>query len=96
MSRTARLGLFILGTLAILACGVFIIGSKHFLFSSTYLLKADFDNVAGLASGADVQMGGVHCGTVVGVELPHQPGGKADGEGGKDDVKRNRERKLDA
>jgi len=76
MSRTARLGLFILGTLAILACGVFIIGSKHFLFSSTYLLKADFDNVAGLASGADVQMGGVHCGTVVGVELPHQPGGK--------------------
>jgi phospholipid/cholesterol/gamma-HCH transport system substrate-binding protein len=76
MSRIARLGLFILGTLGILAAGVFIIGSKHFFFSSTYVLKTEFENVAGLAEGADVQMGGVHCGNVLRVELPHQPAGK--------------------
>ncbi len=48
MSRVARLGAFIVVTLAVLAAGVFIIGSKEYLFRSTYQLKAQFDNVAGL------------------------------------------------
>ena len=74
MSRVARLGAFIVGTLAILAAGVFIIGSKEYLFRSTYQLKAQFDNVAGLAAGADVQVGGVHSGTVHSITLPHRPG----------------------
>jgi phospholipid/cholesterol/gamma-HCH transport system substrate-binding protein len=68
------LGAFILVTLAILAVGVFVIGSKEYLFRSTYQLKAEFDNVAGLAAGADVQVGGVHSGTVESILLPHKPG----------------------
>ena len=74
MSKLARLGTFIVLTLAILATGVFVIGSKEYLFRSTYQLKAQFDNVAGLAAGADVQVGGVHSGTVHSIELPHKPG----------------------
>jgi len=74
MSRVARLGAFILVTIAILAVGVFVIGSKEYLFRSTYQLKAEFDNVAGLAAGADVQVGGVHSGTVESIVLPHKPG----------------------
>ena len=76
MSRLARLGAFIVATLAVLATGVFIIGSKEYLFASTYQLKAQFDNVAGLADGADVQVGGVHSGMVTGIELPRKPGDK--------------------
>ena len=76
MSRLARLGAFIVATLAVLAIGVFIIGSKQYLFSSTYQLSAQFDNVAGLSEGADVQVGGVHSGTVHRIELPHKPGEK--------------------
>jgi phospholipid/cholesterol/gamma-HCH transport system ATP-binding protein len=57
-------------TLAILAAGVFVIGSKEYLFRSTYQLKAQFDNVAGLAEGADVQVGGVHSGTVHSIDCP--------------------------
>jgi outer membrane protein OmpA-like peptidoglycan-associated protein len=76
MSRLARLGAFIVATLAVLATGVFIIGSKEYLFASTYQLKAQFDNVAGLADGADVQVGGVHSGMVTGIELPRKPGEK--------------------
>ena len=76
MSRVARLGMFIVATLAVLAAGVFIIGSKEYLFSSTYRLKAQFDNVAGLAAGAEVQVGGVHSGIVQSIELPNKPGGK--------------------
>jgi phospholipid/cholesterol/gamma-HCH transport system substrate-binding protein len=63
-------------TLAILAAGVFIIGSKEYLFSSTYQVKALFDNVAGLDTGADVRVGGVHSGTVQSIALPHNPGEK--------------------
>jgi phospholipid/cholesterol/gamma-HCH transport system substrate-binding protein len=74
MSRLARLGAFIVVTLAILAAGVFVIGSKKYLFRSTYQLKAQFDNVAGLSDGADVQVGGVHSGIVVAIVLPHKPG----------------------
>jgi phospholipid/cholesterol/gamma-HCH transport system substrate-binding protein len=76
MSRAARLGAFIIVTLAILVAGVFIIGSKQYLFSSTYQLKAQFDNVEGLDAGADVRVGGVHSGTVSSIVLPHKPGEK--------------------
>jgi phospholipid/cholesterol/gamma-HCH transport system substrate-binding protein len=74
MSRVARLGAFIVATLAVLAAGVFIIGSKEYLFRSTYQLKTQFNNVAGLAVGADVQVGGVHSGNVLSITLPHKPG----------------------
>ena len=76
MSRAARLGAFIVATLAILVVGVFIIGSKQYLFSSTYQLKAQFDNVVGLDAGGDVRVGGVHSGTVRNIVLPHKPGEK--------------------
>ena len=74
MSRAARLGAFIVTTMAILVAGVFIIGSKQYLFSSTYQVKAQFDNVAGLDAGGDVRVGGVHSGTVRTIVLPHKPG----------------------
>jgi phospholipid/cholesterol/gamma-HCH transport system substrate-binding protein len=74
MARAARLGAFIVVTLAILVVGVFIIGSKQYLFSSTYQLQAQFDNVVGLDAGADVRVGGVHSGTVRYIGLPHKPG----------------------
>jgi len=76
MSRAARLGAFIVLTMAILIAGIFIIGGKQYLFSSTYQLKAQFDNVVGLDPGADVRVGGVHSGTVRSIVLPHKPGEK--------------------
>jgi len=63
-------------TLAILVAGVFIIGGKQYLFTSTYQLKAQFDNVVGLDAGGDVRVGGVHSGTVRAIVLPHKPGEK--------------------
>jgi phospholipid/cholesterol/gamma-HCH transport system substrate-binding protein len=74
MSRAARLGVFIVATLAILVAGIFIIGGKRYLFRSTYQLRAQFDNVVGLDAGGDVQVGGVHSGTVHSIVLPHKPG----------------------
>ena len=71
MSRAARLGAFIVFTLTILVVGIFIIGGKQYLFNSTYQVKAQFSNVSGLDVGGEVRIGGVHCGTVHSIELPH-------------------------
>jgi hypothetical protein len=75
MSKTFWLGVFIVATLGILAAGVFLIGDREFLFSSTFPLKAEFRNVAGLPVGADVRVAGMREGTVQRIELPGEPGG---------------------
>jgi len=76
MTRALRLGLFVVGTLLILALAVFLIGSKELLFRSNYHLKAQFANVFGLTDGADVRVGGIHEGTIKAIQLPNRPGGQ--------------------
>ena len=71
-----RLGMFIVATLAVFVSGIFLIGDRQFLFSSTYPLRAEFDNVAGLNVGADVRVGGVRQGTVRRIDLPKRTDGK--------------------
>jgi phospholipid/cholesterol/gamma-HCH transport system substrate-binding protein len=73
MSRAARVGAFIIGALAILVAGIFIVGGKQYLFTPTYRLNAKFASVVGLDTGAEVRVGGVHSGTVRTVELPNKP-----------------------
>jgi phospholipid/cholesterol/gamma-HCH transport system substrate-binding protein len=74
--NTIRLGVFVVGSLAILTGGVFLIGSNHLTFRSTYRLKTQFHNVAGLANGAEVRVGGMHEGTVRQIDLPNRPDGE--------------------
>ncbi|MFN7945089.1 MAG: MlaD family protein [Blastocatellia bacterium] len=76
MSRTALLGMFIVGALLIFGIAVFLVGDRQFVFSRTYQLKAAFDNVAGLDPGATVRAGGVRVGTVENIQLPHKAGEK--------------------
>jgi phospholipid/cholesterol/gamma-HCH transport system substrate-binding protein len=70
MSRTLRLGAFIMGALLIFGAAIFMIGQKEFLFSQTYRLYAPFENVSGLVNGAEVRVGGVHVGTVDHIRMP--------------------------
>jgi phospholipid/cholesterol/gamma-HCH transport system substrate-binding protein len=76
MSRAFWVGIFIVGTLLILAGGIFLIGRTEFLFHSKYRLKAEFLNVVGLVHGAEVRIGGVRQGTVGDISLPKRPGDK--------------------
>ncbi|HXM42568.1 MAG TPA: MlaD family protein [Bryobacteraceae bacterium] len=73
MSKTLRLGIFILGTLLIFGIGIFRIGNSQLRFTQTYRLNADFQTVAGLEVGAAVRAGGVHEGTVHRIVLPQRP-----------------------
>jgi len=75
MSRTLRLGVFIVATLSMLAVGTFLIGDRQFLFARTYRLNTTFKTVAGLVEGAEVRVGGLHEGIVKRIALPSEPGG---------------------
>jgi phospholipid/cholesterol/gamma-HCH transport system substrate-binding protein len=76
MSRTARLGGFILAALVIFGSGVLLIGNRQYLFSRTYRLQAAFDTVAGLDDGAVVRSGGVRIGIVDKIRMPRRSGEK--------------------
>lgn len=75
MSKVFRLGLFVVTALVIFGAGVFLIGSKKMMFRSTYKLNADFRNVGGLDSGAEVRIAGYHQGSVTRINLPKKPDG---------------------
>jgi phospholipid/cholesterol/gamma-HCH transport system substrate-binding protein len=76
MSRSFRLGLFLLTTLAILTACVFLVGRQESKFGSNYRIRSEFENVAGLNQGADVRVGGIRKGTVRSIQLPKSPDGK--------------------
>jgi phospholipid/cholesterol/gamma-HCH transport system substrate-binding protein len=74
MTRTMRLGAFILVAVLLFGTAVFLIGERQFLFERTYRLRVSFDTVAGLDDGSVVRLGGVRVGTVDKIELPRRPG----------------------
>lgn len=67
--RLFRVGMFSLIGFMILMVGVFVIGDKQNLFSTTFTIFAEFRTVGGLKSGALVTINGIKVGTVSNVEL---------------------------
>lgn len=65
----AKLGLFVFLGTVLLVIAIFSIGSKDSLFSSNISIKAYFDNVEGLRTGAAVRLNGLSVGSVSNVRL---------------------------
>lgn len=59
-----RLGLFVIGGLALFAIGTFIIGNQKNLFNPVYKLYTTFYNVSGLRTGSNIRFSGTYVGTV--------------------------------
>jgi phospholipid/cholesterol/gamma-HCH transport system substrate-binding protein len=64
-----RVGLFVLGGLAVILFCIFVIGKNRSIFSSTYELKVAFDQVQGISPGSVVQLIGVNVGNVDRIEF---------------------------
>ena len=75
MSSRARVGLVVTICLGLFAAVLLIVGSRTLLFSDRFLVRSQFNSVAGLSAGADVQFQGVSVGAVQSVALPSEPGG---------------------
>jgi len=63
-TQKTKIGLFVIISLLILVAGVFLIGSKKNMFSSTFSVYGTFRNTGGLQVGNIVRFGGVNIGTV--------------------------------
>ena len=70
MTREARVGLVVLASVLVFVLGLVIIGSRTLLFSERMVIRAQYNQVAGLRAGAPVQFQGVSIGAVRSVALP--------------------------
>jgi phospholipid/cholesterol/gamma-HCH transport system substrate-binding protein len=77
-SSTVKLGIFIFVGIAILVLGIFLIGDKDALFSSTFEVKTYFKDIQGLKSGATVRLSGIDVGTVKSVEIVNDTTGRVE------------------
>src|SRR5437667_6296807 len=70
-----RVGVFVLVALAAFLGMVYALGARARLFEAHYTIHAELTEVAGLAEGATVRLGGVQIGRGTDVHLPGEPGG---------------------
>jgi phospholipid/cholesterol/gamma-HCH transport system substrate-binding protein len=68
-SQKIKIGLFVLVSILVLIAGVFLIGSKKNMFSSTYTVWGNFKNTGGLQVGNNIRFGGVNVGTVKNIRI---------------------------
>jgi len=59
-----RLGLFVIGGLALFVLAIFIIGKQKNLFNPVFKLTTTFNNVSGLQVGNNIRFSGINVGTV--------------------------------
>ena len=76
MTRQARVGLVVFLGLVLFVLALFTLANRTFLFSDRFVIKSQFNQVAGLRAGADVQFQGVSVGAVESVLLPTTTGSK--------------------
>ena len=69
VSSEAKVGLFVLVGLIILAYMSFQVGQRGFSFKKGYIVEVEFDNASGLAADASVQIAGVEIGRVESIRL---------------------------
>jgi phospholipid/cholesterol/gamma-HCH transport system substrate-binding protein len=75
-SRLAAVGAFVLGGAVLFAVGLFYIGERRLLFGNTFLVFAEFSEIAGLDKGGVVRVAGMHAGEVEIIQVPAGPSGK--------------------
>lgn len=74
----ARLGIFIFFGTVLLVISIFLLGSKEKLFTSTIEVKAFFNQIEGLKSGAPVRLSGYDIGSVSGISLVDESTGNVE------------------
>jgi phospholipid/cholesterol/gamma-HCH transport system substrate-binding protein len=64
-----KIGIFTLAGLAVLVIGIFLIGNKKGLFSSTFNVHGMFKNVNGLQVGNNARFAGINVGVVEDIQI---------------------------
>lgn len=67
--RDVKVGVFVLGSLILMALAVFLLGGSSEFFEDRYTLYAAFDDVGGMKEGAVVRLAGIDVGEVTGIRF---------------------------
>lgn len=73
-----RLGLFVIGGLALFVLAIFIIGKQKNLFNPVFKLTTTFYNVSGLQVGNNIRFSGINVGTVDNISIVNDSTVKVD------------------
>src|SRR5690242_7370436 len=69
IQRNIRLGALVIAGTALLLLGIYLVGKRQNLFSTTFQVRAVFSNVNGLQPGNGVRFLGINIGTVKEVDV---------------------------
>jgi len=72
-TRNVSVGLFVAGGLLLFGTGMFLIGDRRQAFGGHAEYYSEFINLAGLANGATVRVGGLDAGEVTAIGVPGSP-----------------------
>ena len=72
-TRTAIVGAFVLGGLALFAAGLFLIGDRRLLFADQFEVSTALTKVSGLQVGTKVRVAGLDAGEVLEIRVPPVP-----------------------
>ena len=75
MSQQARVGLLVLAGAMLFLLAIFAVANRSFLFSDTFFIRSQYNEIAGLQPGASVQYQGYNIGRVESISLPERAGG---------------------
>jgi len=73
---TFRLGVFILLGIVLLVLAIFLVGQKESLFSSTFKVRAYFQDIQGLRPGTNVRLSGIDVGSVSDIDIVNDTTGR--------------------
>lgn len=68
-NRTIRLGIFVTVGITLFTVAIYLIGQKKSLFSQTFKIRAQFNNVSGLQPGNNVRFSGINIGSVTRITI---------------------------
>jgi phospholipid/cholesterol/gamma-HCH transport system substrate-binding protein len=66
-------GFFVVGGLLLFGAGMFLIGDRRQAFGQHAEYYSEFEDLAGLANGSKVRVGGMDAGEVVAIDVPDSP-----------------------
>jgi phospholipid/cholesterol/gamma-HCH transport system substrate-binding protein len=72
-NKNLSIGLFVVGGLTLFGIGMFVIGDRHQAFARHTEYYSEFIDLAGLANGANVRVGGMDAGQVTAIGVPTSP-----------------------
>lgn len=76
MSKRIKVGVFVVGGIALFCVGLFLIGSRQHLFGQYFVVYTEFNNIDTIQTGAKVRVSGMDAGEVTAIEIPTQPSGQ--------------------